>query len=198
MNSEEKANKLAQGIANARKVMQKVEGGNYNNDQNTNNGTGASYPPKPNYNEKEPEYISEAEMRTRVTSKNTGPKKTMKNLDSSKMPKEILESFLNNPINDPTVPVGLDNVISKVNETQNSYDNAYQSTEPEITKEVIVESKAPVMDTNLIEYIIKKTVEETIDKMSKNTSIDETIQIKIGEKTFGGKLMSLKENNKNK
>ena len=52
------------------------------------------------------------------------------------------------------------------------------------------------MDTKLMEYIIKKTVEETLEQVSKKSSIDETIQIKIGDKVFGGKLMTLKEHNK--
>jgi hypothetical protein len=34
--------------------------------------------------------------------------------------------------------------------------------------------------------------------MNQKTSIDETIQIKIGDKVFGGKLTVLKENKTNK
>lgn len=186
MNSEDKANKIAQGIANARKVMQKVE----SNDFKPNNNGGANTSMQNNYSEKEPQYLSEQEMKQRVTQKNNGPRNTMKNVGTSKMPKEILESLINNPIVDPTSPVGLDSIVNKVNESQ----------EIEIQEEpaVIRESVAPVMDTKLIEYIIKKTVEETVEAMNKKTSIDETIQIKIGQKTFGGKLVTLKENNNKK
>jgi len=193
MNNEDKATKLAQGIANARKVMQKVEGNtSYNNQSNGS--------PQQSYNEKQPEYISEEEMRARVQSKNNGPKNTMKNLDSSKMPKDILESFINNPIMDPTVPVGLDSVISKVNEN-NTYATIQDETEPTVSNiinESTPETKISGMDTKLIEYIIKKTVEETLEQVNKQTPIDENIQIRLGEKTFGGKIVSLKENNKKK
>jgi len=193
MNNEDKATKLAQGIANARKVMQKVEG----NTSYSNQSNGSL---QQSYNEKQPEYISEEEMRARVQSKNNGPKNTMKNLDSSKMPKDILESFINNPIMDPTVPVGLDSVISKVNEN-NTYANIQDETEPTVSNiinESTPETKISGMDTKLIEYIIKKTVEETLEQVNKQTPIDENIQIRLGEKTFGGKIVSLKENNKKK
>ena len=193
MNNEDKATKLAQGIANARKVMQKVEG-------NTSYSNQSNGSPQQSYNEKQPEYISEEEMRARVQSKNNGPKNTMKNLDSSKMPKDILESFINNPIMDPTVPVGLDSVISKVNEN-NTYANIQDETEPTVSNiinESTPETKISGMDTKLIEYIIKKTVEETLEQVNKQTPIDENIQIRLGEKTFGGKIVSLKENNKKK
>lgn len=193
MNNEDKATKLAQGIANARKVMQKVEG----NTSYSNQSNGSL---QQSYNEKQPEYISEEEMRARVQSKNNGPKNTMKNLDSSKMPKDILESFINNPIMDPTVPVGLDSVISKVNEN-NTYATIQDETEPTVSNiinESTPETKISGMDTKLIEYIIKKTVEETLEQVNKQTPIDENIQIRLGEKTFGGKIVSLKENNKKK
>ena len=55
----------------------------------------------------------------------------------------------------------------------------------------------PVMDVQLIEYIIKKTVETVLEEQAKKTSIDENFQIKIGDKVFGGKLNVLKENNNN-
>lgn len=192
-NQQDKAAILAQGIANARKVMQKVEentsyGGNSNNNSLGNNNP---------YSEKEPEYISEAEMRTRVQSKNTGPQNTMKNLSSSKMPKEILESFISNPIVDPTMPVGLDSVIAKVKEAQPLLKQVQENVQSmDQQRAPINETVLPAMDTKLMEYIIKKTVEETLEQVSKKSSIDETIQIKIGDKVFGGKLMTLKEHNK--
>ena len=71
----------------------------------------------------------------------------------------------------------------------------------DVVQKVMTETQqAPQLDVKLIEFIIKKTVEETLEQVSKRTSIDETIQIKIGDKTFGGKLTVLKENkiNENK
>ena len=111
--------------------------------------------------------------------------------------KEILQSFIDNPIVDPTAPVGLDSVVEQAAKMQPKQPRQQAK---------IIEEAAPVkqqnsssgltLDTQLIEYIIKKTVEETMTQMSQKTAIDETIQIKIGDKVFGGKLTVLKENKK--
>lgn len=109
------------------------------------------------------------------------------------MPKEILQSFIDNPIVDPTVPVGLDSVMEQVAKTQPKMKQIQEMVEQPQVKQPVA---APVMDVQLIEYIIKKTVEAVLEEQAKKTSIDENFQIKIGDKTFGGKLNVLKENNK--
>ncbi len=193
MDSNDKAAILAQGIANARKVMQKVESNtSYRgvNDSHISREMYADDAP-----EREPEYLSEEQVKNRVKSTGSMPANGMKNLHTSKMPKEILQSFMENPIVDPTMPIGLDSVVEQVAKVQ--------------PKKVIEEYQAPAskniqqtgslnMDTQLIEYIIKKTVEETLEQVSKQTAIDETFQIKIGDKVFGGKLTVLKENKTSK
>jgi hypothetical protein len=195
MDNQDKAAILAQGIAKAREVMQKVEA-------NTG-GTKMTNQPEINRamyadesQEREPVYLSEAEVAARTRSVG-GPKQTntMKNLSTSKMPKEILQSFIENPIVDPTVPVGMDNLMEQVAKTQPKMKQIDEIAQPRTvapTQQVV----APVMDTQLIEYIIKKTVETVLEEQAKKTSIDENFQIKIGDKTFGGKLNVLKENNK--
>ena len=50
----------------------------------------------------------------------------------------------------------------------------------------------------MIEFIIKKTVEETVSQMQKTQTINENIQIRVGDKVFSGKLVSLKEIKKTK
>ena len=47
-------------------------------------------------------------------------------------------------------------------------------------------------------YNESKTLIEVLEQVNKQTPIDENIQIRLGEKTFGGKIVSLKENNKKK
>jgi hypothetical protein len=116
----------------------------------------------------------------------------MKNLSKSKMPAAILQSFAENPIIDPTMPMGMESMMQEITKKA--------APVQEVTQKVFSEStqtkQSPVqLDTQLIEYIIKKTVEETLEQVSKRTTIDETIQIKIGDKVFGGKLTVLKENN---
>ena len=199
METQDKASILAQGIANARKIMEKVE-------INTG-GTKMTQQPEINRamyaddaEDREPVYLSEAEVAARTrTAGGPTPKNTMKNLSTSKMPKEILQSFLENPIVDPTVPVGMDALMEKVAQAQPKMKQIQEVAEYE--RPVINEqpsapkSAAPVMDVQLIEYIIKKTVETVLEEQAKKTSIDENFQIKIGDKVFGGKLNVLKENN---
>lgn len=193
-NNQDKAAILAQGIAKAREVMQKVEA-------NTG-GTRMTSQPEINRamyadeaQEREPVYLSEAEVAARTRSVG-GPKQTntMKNLGTSKMPKEILQSFMENPIVDPTVPVGMDSLMEQVAKAQPKMKQIEEIAQPRAAAPV-QQVAAPVMDTQLIEYIIKKTVETVLEEQAKKTSIDENFQIKIGDKVFGGKLNVLKENN---
>jgi hypothetical protein len=184
-NQQDKAAKLAQGIANARKVMEKVE-------INTGGKPMGGGRQTMNYEEREPEYLTEQEMIARTRSAgNINPQTSMKNLQTSKMPKEILESFINNPIVDPTAPIGLDSVVEQVAKVQPKVKQIQEINENRQPAQAAV-----TLDKELIEYIIKKTVETVLEEQSKKTSIDENFQIKIGEKVFGGKLSVLKENNK--
>lgn len=194
MDNQDKAAILAQGIAKAREVMQKVEA-------NTG-GTRMTSQPEINRamyadeaQEREPVYLSEAEVAARTRSVG-GPKQTntMKNLGTSKMPKEILQSFMENPIVDPTVPVGMDSLMEQVAKAQPKMKQIEEIAQPRAAAPV-QQVATPVMDTQLIEYIIKKTVETVLEEQAKKTSIDENFQIKIGDKVFGGKLNVLKENN---
>jgi hypothetical protein len=110
------------------------------------------------------------------------------------MPKEILQSFMENPIVDPTVPVGMDSLMEQVAKAQPKMKQIEEIAQPRAAAPV-QQVATPVMDTQLIEYIIKKTVETVLEEQAKKTSIDENFQIKIGDKVFGGKLNVLKENN---
>lgn len=188
MDQNEKMNFLAQSIQNARKVMEKVE-------------TGAVKPgsvqTRRTMTEEEVDrmldpdagndLISEAQMQQKRTA-------TMKNMGTSRMPEAILKSFQENPIIDPTAPVGMESMMQEI--TKKVAPAVQQPVQP--TQNVIVESKKPAeqnssINIELIEYVIKKTVEETLEQVSKRTAIDENIQIKIGDKTFGGKINTLKE-----
>lgn len=196
MDNQDKAALLAQGIAKARMVMEKVEantGGRMAQDRGVSSMNREMY--SDNYEEREPEYLSEEQVaaRTRNAAGNV-PKNTMRNLATSKMPKEILQSFMENPIVDPTVPVGMDNLMEQVAKTQPKMKQIEEMAQPRHTPQ-IPQNQAVTMDRELIEYIIKKTVETVLEEQAKKTSIDENFQIKIGDKIFGGKLNVLKESN---
>ena len=131
--------------------------------------------------------------------------KPYKNLNTSKMPKEILDSFLNKPMIDPSKPLGMEmdmdqlyeKVVKKENPRQQQHQPQYQ--EPQRVREEAprqrVEDKPSNsgMDIALLEYVIKKTVEETLKQVSKQSNINENIQIKIGDQTFGGTIKTLKK-----
>jgi hypothetical protein len=196
MDNQDKAALLAQGIAKARIVMEKVEantGGKMAQDRGMSGMNREVY--SDNYQEREPEYLTEEQVAARTRNAGGGvPKNTMKNLSSSKMPKEILQSFIDNPIVDPTVPVGMDNLMEQIAKAQPKIRQIDEVVQP---RSVAPAQSAPAltMDRELIEYIIKKTVETVLEEQAKKTSIDENFQIKIGDKIFGGKLNVLKENN---
>lgn len=175
MEHNDKLNFLAESIKNAKKVMDKVENGDYT--RGNANVASAVTTEANNLN-----LMSESQM---LEKRNT----SMKNLSKSKMPEAILKSFRENPIIDPTQPVGMEMMMNEI--AKKAVPEKVQSNENvNKTSESTTQS---MLDTKLIEYIIKKTVEETLEQVSKKTSIDENIQIKIGEKTFGGKINSLKE-----
>jgi hypothetical protein len=196
MDNQDKAALLAQGIAKARIVMEKVEantGGKMAQDRGMSGMNREVY--SDNYQEREPEYLTEEQVAARTRNAGGGvPKNTMKNLSSSKMPKEILQSFIDNPIVDPTVPVGMDNLMEQIAKAQPKIRQIDEVVQP---RSVAPAQSTPAltMDRELIEYIIKKTVETVLEEQAKKTSIDENFQIKIGDKIFGGKLNVLKENN---
>lgn len=188
MDQNEKMNFLAQSIQNARKVMEKVESGAVKP---------GSVQTRRTMTEEEVDrmldpdagndLISEAQMQQKRTA-------TMKNMGTSRMPEAILKSFQENPIIDPTAPVGMESMMQEI--TKKVAPAVQQPAQP--TQNVIVENKKPAeqnssINIELIEYVIKKTVEETLEQVSKRTAIDENIQIKIGDKTFGGKINTLKE-----
>lgn len=198
MDNQDKAALLAQGIAKARMVMEKVEantGGKMAQDRGMGSMPASREIYSDDYQEREPEYLTEEQVaaRTRNAAGDT-PKNTMRNLSTSKMPKEILQSFIDNPIVDPTVPVGMDSLMEQVAKSQPKMKQIEEMAQPRPAMPV-QSAPALTIDKELIEYIIKKTVETVLEEQAKKTSIDENFQIKIGDKVFGGKLNVLKENN---
>ena len=187
MDHSEKLEFLANSIKGARKVMEKVEDGKMSTNQNSRRGMSEADVDR--MLDSDTNYLAEAPINRATQQPNPG--NYMKNLSKSKMPAAILQSFAENPIIDPTMPMGMESMMQEITKKA--------APVQEVTQRVVTESTqskqaAPQLDTQLIEYIIKKTVEETLEQVNKKSTIDETIQIKIGDKVFGGKLTVLKEN----
>ena len=186
MDHSEKLEFLANSIKGARKVMEKVEDGKISPNQGVRRGMSENDVDK--MLDEDTSFLTQ--LPNNKTPQAPNPANYMKNLSKSKMPEAILKSFAENPVIDPTMPMGMESMMQEITKKA--------APVQEVTQRVVGESKSnnsPVqLDTQLIEYIIKKTVEETLEQVSKRTNIDETIQIKIGDKVFGGKLTVLKEN----
>ena len=189
MDHQEKLEFLANSIKGARKVMEKVEDGKINTKQSSQRGMSEADVDR--MLDSDTNYLTE--MPTNQSIQQPNPGNYMKNLSKSKMPAAILKSFAENPIVDPTAPMGMETLMQEITKkaapVQEMASRIVSEGAPAQTKQSPVQ-----LDTQLIEYIIKKTVEETLEQVNKRTTIDETIQIKIGDKVFGGKLTVLKEN----
>ena len=187
MDHSEKLEFLANSIKGARKVMEKVGDGQSSSNQGARKGMSEADVDK--MLDSNTNYLAEAPVARTIQPPNPG--NYMKNLNKSKMPAAILQSFAENPIIDPTMPMGMELMMQEITKKA--------APVQEVTQRVISEGaqskQLPTqLDTQLIEYIIKKTVEETLEQVNKKSAIDETIQIKIGDKVFGGRLTVLKEN----
>jgi hypothetical protein len=186
MEQNEKLNFLAQSIKNARKVMEKVENGSVSPTKSNQGRTPIT--------EDDVDRLLDVDETQLLPERQMTPRQnnTMRNLSKSKMPEAILKSFQQNPIIDPTVPIGMENMMNEISKKV-GVDKPIQTTNKTNLNENNTTTSTGNIDIKLVEYIIKKTVEETIEQINKKSSLDENIQIKIGEKTFGGKITTLKE-----
>jgi hypothetical protein len=173
---------LAESIKKAREVMIEVE----------NRKSGSPTAPisnKPNVDTRQLVESVPHPMYTPTPQVYMLQKPSMKNLSTSKMPEAILKSFQEQPMIDPTAPLGgTDQLMNEL--ASRSAVIPQPQPQPQLP---VREQQVPLLDTKLIEFIIKKTVEETLEQVAKKTSVDENFQIKIGDKTFGGKLTTLNE-----
>jgi len=175
------ANKLADILSRSKAVMQKTE----QNHGSTSNGT----PPTTNVTgEKEMPNLTEGFINkhskgaTRSVATQGGQ---YRNLKTSKMPKEVLDAMINNPIDIPESPnhtFELSDVEDLVNEsvpTQQTIPTTVagsnETYDSKSIREIVREE---------ISDVVREVVEEYLDK----SLVTEDIKIKIGDTVFGGKL----------
>jgi hypothetical protein len=224
MERQDKIDFIAQSIARAKKVMEKTEtisptgnksigGGKqvYTEEQYDNMDVdntqylneeqvrrmGAPAPKQQQRYELYEDNEREIPMIPQQSSQQTPQYRPYKNLNSTNMPKQIVESFLKKPMIDPTQPLGMETIFEKVHQKEQAARPAPSYEQKPKAKPQPVYEERPTqsgggMDMQLLEFVIKKTVEETLKQVSEQTNINENIQIKIGEKTFGGTIKSLK------
>jgi hypothetical protein len=183
---DEKMMRLAQGIKRAREVQEKVETG--------------SFVPSQNRHTALPPMIDEGEMQPRRVNQ-------LRNANTSRMNKAILESFEKNPPFDPTAFDPMTQLEEMVQPTtqqkrrpQQMYtEEEYTSQQPlNYQKRNIPQVKTITLTeeglANLLEETVERTVEKTINKLLEiqRTETNENFQITIGEKVFSGKLTQAK------
>lgn len=191
MNQNDKMSFLANAIKNSKQVLDKVE-------SNTSFPGGNTITRRPLTESDIDNMLEPEEMVSEQHIQQPYKMSGQRNLANSKMPPEILKSFASMPAIDPTQPVGMDlmmnEIVQKVTPQQQPKRRMVENTPVQTySNNKVTETVAPQMDVKLMEYIIKKTVEETLEQVSKKTNLSENIQIKIGDKTFSGKITSLNE-----
>jgi len=146
------------------------------------------------YGEKEMPNLTEnfiKENSNRVTQSVSPQQGKYRNIKTSKMPKEVLEAMINNPIEIPESPNHTFE-LSDVEDLVNESSQPTQFTPPNPTT-VNSDSIRQIVREE-IGGVVRKVVEEYLDK----ALITEDIQIKIGSTIFSGNLKPLPKKRKTK
>ena len=179
------ANKLAEILSRSKAVMQKTDEnhGSTINNRGGDNAFSSQEKEIPNLTEN---YINtHSKGATRSVSTKGGQ---YRNLNTTKMPKHIVDAMVNNPIEIPESPnhtFELADVQDLVNEsvpTQQTIPTTVAGTnetyDSKSIREIVREE---------IGDVVREVVEEYLDK----SLVTEDIKIKIGDTIFGGKLKPL-------
>lgn len=202
---------LQQSLINAKKVMNKVDGGGFT--KSSNNLT----PPNPTQNinmESVQQHIPQLPTTPEPTLSsgppNLNPKANMsaERINNSKLPDAIKEAMISTPI--PDIPFNgggtslSDDFLSGVR-TQMDKQGISNSTQPQNNvADLVTESikpKTQKLSSKNLKSIIKESVKELLDEVV-NTKINESIglrtdmgenfQFRVGDKVFYGKITSTK------
>lgn len=181
---EERLQRLQEGLLKGKKVISKVERGNYDK--------GNIDPTKLNSNNIEP-VANPQGMRKNVRNESNINKNS---LEKSKIPKNILDSFKDNP----PVPLETGALGGSNDLFDSNFINEMKSqSQPSPTKlqqsESIQNNNGDLyrMLKNIIEETVKKTVVNVINEMRVKQEINENFKIVIGEKEFIGKITSVNQ-----
>ena len=178
------ANKLADILSRSRAVMQKT-------DESHGSVSNGSTPTTNAIGEKEMPNLTEGfiSKHSKGSNRSVAPQGgNYRNLKTSKMPKEVLDAMVNNPIEIPESPnhtFELADVEDLVNESVTPQSNDIgvysEGQTPNNTKSIRDIVREEIGD------VVREVVEEYLDK----SLVTEDIKIKIGDTVFGGKLKPL-------
>jgi hypothetical protein len=169
-------NRLADILNRSKAVMEKTQ---QNNDPTNNTSL-----PTNEYGEKEMPNLTE-----NFINKNTGGVKSVspqngnyRNLSTTKMPQQIVNAMVNNPIEIPESP----NHTFDLSDVQGLVSESVPTQSTTLPKEHIPSDGKSIRDIVREEIgdVVREVVEEYLDK----SLVTEDIKIKIGNTIFGGKL----------
>lgn len=200
---------LMQNLLNAKKVMSKVDSGEFtkgqisenSNNNQTNNQTNNQIDNSP---------------RQEFTNNN---KMTEEKIRSSKLPDDIKEAFMKNPSPDLQLNQGVD--LDFFNKTKELMGEKNTKTNPPINKKqpqntnnirqnntssgLLNEGTIVNLIQPIVENVIRETVGEIVDKkidqilnVQESQSINETLVLKVGNSIFRGKITNMKSAKKRK
>lgn len=174
------ANKLADILSRSRAVMQKTE---ESHGTTTTNGVSNTN----TYGEKEVPNLTEnfISKHSKTSTRSVAPQGgNYRNLKTSKMPKEVLDAMINNPIDIPESP----NHTFELADVQDLVNESVPTQQP-------LSTSTPNYETNDIRQIVREEigdiVREVVEEYLDKSLVTEDIKIKIGDTVFGGKLKPL-------
>ena len=181
------ANKLADILSRSKAVMQKTE-------QNLGSTSNGSPTTTNQFGEKEMPNLTEgfinrhSKSATRSVAPSGG---NYRNLKTSKMPKEVLDAMVNNPIEIPESP----NHTFELADVQDLVNESVPTQQP-------LPTPTPNYETNDIRQIVREeigdVVREVVEEYLDKSLVTEDIKIKIGNTIFGGKLKPIPTKKKTK
>jgi len=198
---------LQQSLINAKKVMTKVEGGNFTKGDNT---LTSSNPTQHINMESVQQHMPTPEPTLSSSLPSLNPKANMseERINNSKLPDAIKKAMISTPI--PDIPFNgggtslsddfLTGVKTQMDKQGISTSTPPQNTIPQLVSESI-KPKTQKLSTKNLKSIIKESVKELLDEVV-NTKINDSIglrtdmgenfQFRVGDKVFYGKITSTK------
>jgi len=184
---------LQQSLINAKKVMGKVDSGNFTKGHQriqTNSITEGNLPPVQPLPQ-----IPQIDDKAR---QDLSPKKglTEEKIKNSKLPDAIKQAMIDNPI--PEIPfnggVGLSNeFVENVKEQMEKQNIPTSSSIPTPSQSTQTTGRTKKITSSNLKSIIKESVKELLDEtIGLKTESDENFQFRVGDRIFYGKITSSK------
>ena len=189
------ANKLKSILSGARAVMDAVDSNNY---QKGNIDPSRLAGSTENLSESIPSnnYMGENQMMSQQTYQSNQP--AYRNLHTTKMPKEIVQAMIENPIHAPDTPFHTfeltQDFLQEINpETTRKQQTQRPQKNTNPVQRLAETKRSSVMNLteDEVRRIVREEMEEIIFEYFDQRVIKEDIQIKVGNTIFSGKLSPL-------